>query len=103
MILTDNIAIRGERLGGEAESLREVEEVLVLDDDVPVTVIHLEVSVRNRHFGSPVIDVVLLDVPVNLHRAHIIRTVERRSGSCLTVVRESVFQRRKVFVISVPV
>jgi hypothetical protein len=64
-------AVRIQRLVVEAERFREVVEVRVLEDQVPVSEIGREVAVRDGDLHSPIILVVHLHVPVDLHGAHV--------------------------------
>jgi hypothetical protein len=100
--LTDDVTIRSKRLSRETESLCEIDKIWVLDNKVPVTVIHPEIPIRDSDLRSPVINVVFLDVPVNLDRAHVICTVEQRRLYHATVGPSCAFQSRKLFITCLP-
>lgn len=62
----------------ETEDSCEIVEVWVLHDEAPLTVIRPVIEVGDRDLRSPVVLVVLLDVPVHLNGAHMVRATEKR-------------------------
>lgn len=62
----------------ETERLREVIEVRVLHNQIPLCIIQSIVEVCNCDFDTPIVLVVDLDMPMNSNRAHVIRTLDQR-------------------------
>lgn len=55
----------------ETETLSEITEIGMLNNNVPVTVIHSVVEICDGDHYSPIFFIILLDMPVNSNRAHV--------------------------------
>lgn len=65
----------------------------MLDDQVPLAVIHLVIKICYCDLGSPVFLVVELDMPMNSNRAHMRSALDDR---CRTGFVQSINGRSKV-------
>lgn len=75
--LTDGL-VRDKRLVIEAEDLRNVVEVGMLDYEGPLSVVQAIVEVCNGYLDAPVLLVVELDMPVHANRAHVVGALQER-------------------------
>lgn len=68
----------------KTETLSEITEVGMLNNNVPMTVIHSVVEIREGDHHPPIFFIILLDMPMNSNRAHMSCAVNQ--GCCVCIL-----------------